>query len=169
MSIKSIIAKAWQWLRNAIAQDVPGDIDIDGDKPDMPSDDVPYDDLDVCYGGFFAPYAERSDDVRIMLDSVGQSGLRYHFVRGDLRAISPANSHTNPDCVACLFCRVDRQWRGGKFDWISSDRLTRDFANIFSGYHGWRSTDIAAADAYAFVIVSGSGILRTNVSFLIRD
>lgn len=166
MSIKSIFARVLQWFRNAIAQDVPGDIDIDGDKPEMPADDVPYADLDVCYGGFFAPYAERSDDVRIMLDSVFSLGLRYHYEDGDLRAVSPSNTHDNPDCLACLFCRADGAWKGGKFDWVSSNRIVRDFSNIKAGYHGWPADAVKTADAYAFCIVSKDGRRRTNLSVL---
>lgn len=165
--IKTFFARIWNWICNEIAVEVPGDIDIDGDGPEMPPvDDVDYSDLDWCYGGFSAALAVRSDDVRIELDSVTGGGLLYHYALGDLRSISPGNSHDNPDCIACLFCRADGAWKGGKFDWISSDRLTRDFSNIMSGYHGWPTDAVDTADAYAFCIVSKDGRRRTNVTVL---
>lgn len=168
--IKTIFARIWKWICNEIAVDVPDDIDIDGDGPEMPPvDDVDYADLDWCYGGFDGSHAIWSDDVRIVLDSVFSLGLRYHYAYGDLRAISPANTHDNPDCLACLFCRVGDGWRGGKFDWISSDRITRDFSNIKAGYHGWQTDAVKSADAYAFCIVSKDGRRRTNVTVLDKE
>lgn len=166
--IKTFFARIWQWICNEIAVDVPGDIDIDGDGPEMPPvDDVDYSDLDWCYGGFRGRAAVRSEDVRIVLDSVSGGGLRYHFALGDLRSISPANTHDNPDCIAALFvCGPGGVWRGGKFDWISSDRLARDFSNIRTGYHGWPTDAVETAEAYAFVIVSNDGRVRTNVSVI---
>lgn len=166
--IKSLLDRFWKWLCSEIAVEVPGDIDIDGDGPEMPPvDDVDYSDLDWCYGGFRGRAAVRSDDVRIVLDSVTSSGLRYHFAAGDLRAIDSANSHDNPNCIAALFvCGPGGVWRGGKFDWISSDRLSRDFSNIRTGYHGWPTDAVESADAYAFCIVSKDGRARTNLSVL---
>lgn len=166
--IKTFFARIWKWLCNEIAVEVPGDVDIDGDGPEMPPvDDVDYGTLQWCYGGFRGEAAVRSDDVRIVLDSVSGGGLRYHYAAGDLRAIDSENSHDNPNCIAALFvCGPDGVWKGGKFDWISSDRLFRDFANIKSGYHGWQTDAVATADAYAFCIVSNDGRWRTNVTVL---
>ncbi len=166
--IKSLLARLLQWIFNEIAVEVPGDIDIDGDGPELPPvDDVDYSDLDWCYGDFDGSSAVRSDDVRIVLDSVSGGGLLYHYASGDLRAIDPSNSHDNPNCIAALFvCGSDGVWRGGKFDWISSDRLFRDFANIKSGYHGWPTDAVETAEAYAFCIVLKDGRERTNLSVL---
>lgn len=163
--IKTFFARIWKWICNEIAVEVPGDIDIDGDGPEMPpADDVEYDNLHWRYGGFSGESAERVDGVRVVLDSVASGGLRYHYAGGDLRAISAQNSHDNPDCVACLFCLLDGEWRGGKFDWISSDRLFRDFHNISTGYHGWPPDAIRRAAGFAFVILSKDGKRRTNIS-----
>ena len=166
--IKTIFSRLWKWICNEIAVDVSDSIDIDGDGPEMPSvDDADFDTLDFCYGGFDGSHAILSDEVRIVLDSVTSSGLRYHFAAGDLRAIDPTNSHDNPNCIAALFvCGPGGVWRGGKFDWISSDRLSREFFNIRTGYHGWPTDAVESADAYAFCIVSKDGRARTNLSVL---
>ena len=104
------------------------------------------------------------DGVTIADLRVSASGMSYSYAAGDLRKLSPGNSHENPDCLACLFVRgKDGAWRGGKFDWISSDRTKRDFSNIRTGYNGWPPVSIDAAEAYAFVIVSKDGCSRTNV------
>lgn len=179
MSIKKLWKSFWKWLKAEIVEEVSDSIDIDGNKPEKDDggvfdteeeppkidyDDVPFNKLHWTYGGFNGANAERVDGVKIALDSVTYSGLRYHYEEGNLNYISKQNTHDNPDCLACLFCHECGEWRGGKFDWISTDRLTRDFANIKSGYHGWDKNAIKNADAYAFVIVSKDGNLRTNVA-----
>lgn len=179
MSIKKLWKSFWNWLTAELVEDVSDMVDIDGDKPETgdggiiteeeeppkrDDDDVPFDRLNWCYGGFDGENAERVDGVKIALDSVSPSGLRYHYVEGNLNYLSYTNTHDNPDCLACLFCLNNGVWRGGKFDWISTDRLTRDFHNIETGYHGWDESDIDTAEAYAFVIVSKDGKKRTNVA-----
>lgn len=168
MSIKKALKSFWNWLKAELVAEVSDKIDIDGDKPEMEehSDVVSFADLLWDYGGFDGSQASPVDGVEIVLDSVTQSGLRYHFDKGNLSALSAANSHDNPDCLACLFCLLDGVWRGGKFDWISSDRLSRDFHNIQTGYHGWPPDAIRRAAGFAFVIVSKDGKRRTNISTL---
>ncbi|MGN0843667.1 MAG: hypothetical protein ACI4QT_00430 [Kiritimatiellia bacterium] len=165
MSIKKLWKSFWNWLKAELVADVSDRIDIDGDKPEMEATEcVSFADLRWDYGGFDGSQASPVDGVEIALDSVTSSGLRYRYLDGSLLALSPENTHENPDCLACLFCLIDGVWRGGKFDWISSDRLTRDFANIRSGYHGWPPGAIRQAESFAFVIVSSVGKLRTNVA-----
>ena len=179
MSINKALKSFWNWLKAKIVADVSDRIDIDGDKPEMgdggvfdteeeqtkiDSDGVSFADLHWIYGGFDGSQASPVDGVEIALDSVTSAGLRYHYVKGNLSSLSPENSHDNPDCLACLFCLLDGVWRGGKFDWISSDRLSRDFHNIATGYHGWPPDAIRRAAGFAFVILSKDGKRRTNIS-----
>lgn len=165
MNIKKAWKSFWQWLKAELVAEVPGDIDVDGDGPEMPPPDGDtFADLQWVFGGFDGSHASPVDGVEIALDSVNPSGLRYHFEEGNLSALSAANSHDNPDCLACLFCLLDGEWRGGKFDWISSDRLSRDFHNISTGYHGWPPDAIRRSAGFAFVILSKDGKRRTNIS-----
>lgn len=165
MSIKKALKSFWNWLKAELVAEVSDKVDIDGDKPEMEvTECVSFADLLWDYGGFVGANALPVDGVEIALDSVNPSGLRYHFEEGNLSALSAANSHDNPDCVACLFCLLDGEWRGGKFDWISSDRLSRDFHNISTGYHGWPPDAIRRAAGFAFVILSKDGKRRTNIS-----
>ena len=65
--------------------------------------------------------------------------------------------------VACLFVQKSNgQWVGGKFDWISSSRRSRDFANVYGGYDGWSLAGVPNPCAAAFVIVSPDGKRRSN-------
>ena len=74
-----------------------------------------------------------------------------------------AGSKEDPACLACLFCLIGGKWIGGKFDWISTSRTSRDFKNVSDGYNGWDKGAIGKAAKYAFVIVSRDGKKRTNV------
>ena len=68
------------------------------------------------------------------------------------------------EALACLFVKdKDGKWIGGKFDWISTSRRTRDFENIYSGYNGWDLTNVPKTTEAAFVIVSKNGKWRSNV------
>ncbi len=127
------------------------------------ADQVDYSLLQWTCGGFAGGSAERCNGVAIADLQVSASGMSYRYAAGDLTALSPANSHDNADCIAALFCRVAGVWQGGKMDWISSDRLTRDWHNVRGEYKGWRGEMLDAADAFAFVIVSADGRRRTNV------
>ena len=173
MSIKKLWKSFWNWLKAELVEEVSDMVDIDGNLPDYggtiecgeaDADDVPFVSLLWDYGGFCGSGAALADGVTIADLRVSASGMSYSYAAGDLRKLSPGNSHENPDCLACLFVRgKDGAWRGGKFDWISSDRTKRDFSNIRTGYNGWPPVSIDAAEAYAFVIVSKDGCSRTNV------
>lgn len=63
---------------------------------------------------------------------------------------------------ACLFCEVNGQWLGGKFEWISRSRSTREFKNIYARYNGWNPAWLTAKK-FAFVVVNKQGTKRTNV------
>lgn len=150
----------------SLPESVPPSADMtvpEADPEPVADDEVDYAALQWTCGGFAGGSAERCNGVAIADLRISASGLSYRYAQGDLTAISPANSHENADCIAALFCRVAGVWQGGKFDWISSDRLTRDWHNVRGGYKGWTGELLDSADAFAFVIVSGDGRRRTNI------
>ena len=136
-------------------------------KPDTPpvvavaNDQIPFSDLDWSYGGFHGEQAEFVPGCEIRNLNVSSRGMNYQWLLGGCELLG-AKYHDDASCLACLFVRTGGRWKGGKFDWISTSRHTRDFANIHGGYHGWSSADIENADAFAFVIVSRDGRKRTN-------
>ena len=129
------------------------------EDPATSVDAVAFSSLAWSYGGFNGASAAL-DSPRISSLAVSGSGLS---LKWDTDLAAWGLGDKDADAVAALFCRVNGQWRGGKFDWISKSRATRDFKNINGGYHGWRSSDIGNADAFAFVVVSKNGKRRTNV------
>ena len=123
-------------------------------------DAVSFDTLQWKYGGFNGSGA-KLDVPRISNLSVKSNGLSLTW---DVNLSGWGLSNDDwRGALACLFCKVDGVWKGGKMDWISSSRATRDFHNIRDGYNGWDKQAIERADAYAFVVVSADGKRRSNV------
>ena len=125
-------------------------------------DEVGFAQLKWNYGGFKGGAATLESSTRISKLQVNSGGMSYSWASGGCEKLGAASS-TDAACVACLFCHIGGEWIGGKFDWISTSRRTRDFKNIRSSYNGWMSNAIEKADAYAFVIVSRDGKKRSNV------
>lgn len=126
-------------------------------------DDVSPSLLNWCWGGFKGASAAAAAGVAISSLRVTASGLSYRWAAGGCERLGAESREDYSHTLACLFCRIGGVWRGGKFDWISTSRTTRDLKNVRDGYGGWRPDAIEAADAYAFVIVSRDGKRRTNI------
>ena len=133
-----------------------------GRNDDTTGDNVDFAALEWRYGGFKGGKATLSDRARIKGLKVTRNGLSYSWESGGCEDLGASGPH-DAACLACLFCHVGGRWIGGKFDWISTDRTSRGFENIEERYGGWEYEAFRDADAYAFVIVSGNGKLRTNV------
>lgn len=125
-------------------------------------DAVDFAQLSWPWGGFKGANAKLDAKARIFNLSVKADGMTYRWVQGGCENLG-ASSREDASCLACLFCLLDGKWQGGKFDWISTSRTSRDFKNIGEGYNGWRKDAIGKASKYAFVIVSRDGKKRTNV------
>ena len=131
-------------------------------QPDTPAaDEADYSAFSWAYGGFNGARAALDKPRIESLRMNGMSGLSYRWAGPNLSAWGL--SHTDAGALACLFLqRADGSWVGGKFDWISSSRTTRDFKNL-GGYNGWTLAGIPNPCRAAFVIVSADGRRRSNV------
>lgn len=132
-------------------------------ETDTQTDTEKFAELQWSYGGFCGQNANKSEDAIIADLKVKSNGLSYRWVSGGCEALGANGAHNASNTLACLFCLICGKWQGGKFDWISTSRTTRDFKNISTGYHGWDACAIDKAEAYRFVIVSKNGKKRTNV------
>lgn len=78
-------------------------------------------------------------------------------------------AYTDASAICCLFVqRSDGTWVGGKFDWISSSRLTRGFKEHVvesngKTYKGWSLDGVPNPCQAAFVICNKDGSRRSNV------
>ena len=161
---KTLDAKYADWKAK---QEAAGET-IGNDKPEAPippkpgtiaEDAVPYENLAWTYGGFNGANAYLGSP-RISNLSVSSSNLSFTY---DVDLSGWGLGHTDADALACLFCRVNGVWTGGKFEWISSSRKSRSLGNAQGGYNGWKGEDLINADAFAFVIVAKDQKRRSNV------
>lgn len=135
---------------------------IKEDKKEPQSlDAIDYSSLDWRYGGFNGSGAVHNPAVVIKDLKITSSGMSYNWQSGGCEQLG-AKDRSDAACIAALFCLVDGRWVGGKFEWISTSRLTRSWHNI-GGYNGWSMTVFNAATKYAFVIVSKDGRQRSNI------
>ncbi len=143
---------------------VPDEVEIDLSAPDIEPtilDDVFFGELHWDFGGFKGGKAEKGD-VQIAGLKMKKDGLSFKYVE-DLSHWGLAHTDYS-GALACLFvCDKDGRWVGGKFDWISSSRRTRDFHNVYGGYKGWSLSNVSNPCPVAFVIVSKDGKKRSNV------
>lgn len=144
-----------------------GDTASPGGNPELEKnvskylDEATYADLAWDYGGFNGAKADGSEVIIGGLE-MKKDGLSFDYAT-DLSSWGLENSDAS-GALACLFVLDnDGKWVGGKFDWISSSRETRDFKNVYSGYEGWDLSNVPKSTTAAFVIVSKDGRKRSNV------
>ena len=124
------------------------------------ADAVPFSSLLWKFGGENGSRAAQSGVVISGL-SCSKGGLSFRYVK-NLSAWGRSNGQIAD--YACFFVqKTDGSWVGGKFDWISSSRSSRDFVNVYSGYAGWSLEGVPNPCNAAFVIVSGDCKRRSNV------
>lgn len=113
------------------------------------------------YGGVDGSKAKEDPATQIKDLRISGDGLSYAWAKGDLS--NWGLSKTDAGALACAFRWDGKQWVGGKFDWISTSRTTRDFKNIRDHYNGWDPDAFFAAKRRAFCILSKDGRKRTNL------
>lgn len=131
------------------------------DAADVGADQVPFGSLSWTFGGKPNGRGARNGGVIISGARFSAGGVSFSYAK-DLSAWGCSPGELGG--IACLFVRKSNgQWVGGKFDWISSSRRSRDFANVYGGYEGWSLAGVPNPCAAAFVIVSPDGKRRSNV------
>lgn len=127
------------------------------------TDAIAYSDLHWSHGGFNGSKAVLNPGAVIGNLSVSAGGLSFRWISGNCQTLGASSSGDIDKTLACMFYRDSvGRWQGGKFDWISTSRLTRDFKNVNSGYQGWNPDAFRASKEVAFVVVGLNG-RRSNV------
>ena len=119
--------------------------------------------LDFRWGGFRGGAAAEDPATQIRDFRMDRNGMRYAWAKGDLGNWGLARESAGALICAFYFDENERRWIGGKFDWISTSRLTRSWKNVYAGYDGWRPDPFFAAKKHAICIVSADGRRRTNL------
>lgn len=123
------------------------------------SDGVSYGSLRWTYGGVNGSGAVQSG-VSISGLSMGKNSLSFTYNR-NLSAWGYSNGDAS--ALACFFVqKSDGSWVGGKFDWISSSRTSRDLSHT-RNYNGWNLSGVPNPCKCAFVIVDKGLKKRSNV------
>lgn len=117
------------------------------------------------FGGFDGSHAVETPNARISDLRVTSSGMSYKWVDGGCEALGASSREDYSHTVACAFYwdEATAAWIGGKFDWVSTSRTSRDWVNVRDGYGGWNAEAFFAAKRRAFCIVAANGKLRTNL------
>lgn len=136
--------------------------------PTASADAVDFASLEWAWGGFNGKNAKPVEGVEIGSLKVTADGMSYKWVKGGCEQLGAASRDDYDHTLACFFVRIGGKWQGGKIDWISTSRTSRDFKNVRDGYGGWRKDAIEAAEAFAFVICSKDGKRRSNVALFAK-
>ncbi len=123
-------------------------------------DEVPYGALSWRYGGVSGGGYQQSG-VEISHLKTSRNDLSFKYNK-DLSAWG--YGHGDASAYACMFVQTTSgNWVGGKFDWISSSRSSRDLKNVTSGYGGWSLAGVPNPCPVAFVIIDPKSKRRSNV------
>lgn len=154
----------WPWTHSHSSDDAAAETVADDPAPaEAPATAAPSGALVYRYGGFDGSRAAEDAATQIAGLHITRSRLSFKWAKGGCENLG-ATSRTDTDhTFACAFYWDGSRWVGGKFDWISTSRTTRDFKNIDDHYHGWNPDAFWSAPRRAFCIVSRDGRKRTNL------
>ena len=125
----------------------------------VPGDKVAFGSLIWCWGGIDGSESVPSG-VSISGLSFGSNLLSFRYNRD----MSAWGYGAGTLVYACLFVKNNNgNWVGGKFDWISSNRASRDLKNVLGGYGGWDLSNVPNPCQAAFVILDKNKKRRSNV------
>lgn len=127
---------------------------------ETPVDAVPFGDLVWAYGGFNASGAVL-DTPR--LSGASCNGRRYSY-KWDVGLSGWGLGNDEAGAICAVFIERDGKWIGGKFDWISTSRASRELKHLES-YSTWPKSGIKlpVTGRVAFVVTSADGKRRSNV------
>lgn len=129
-----------------------------------PAEPLPWSSLLWDHGGVRAPSASLVPGARISSLRIASSSLSYRWEAGGCELLGATSRDDYSHTLACAwYLGPDGRWHGGKFDWISTSRTSRDLKNVAERYHGWDPDAWRAAARRAFCIVSADGRRRTNL------
>ena len=134
------------------------------EKQAEPEPDKPAPPMRWACGGFDGSRAKETPDAQVGGVRMDAKGMRYKWTRGGCEVLGAVSARDYSHTIAAAFYWDGAAWVGGKFDWISTSRTTRDFVNIKDGYHGWNWRAFVDAERRAFCIVTAAGKRRTNLA-----
>ena len=119
----------------------------------------------VSFGSPDVSKAKEDPETQIEGLKMSRSGLSYRWRKGGCERFGAKDKHDHTKALAIAGSGDGKTFKCAKFDWISTDRLTRDFANIDGGYNGFSADAFWKAPKRCFFIMSADGRRRTNVLY----
>ena len=116
------------------------------------------------YGGYNGANSSKAGDLIANL-RIDSGKLYYAWTVPESVAATQLGSKSSHeiDLVCCLFVKNKAgKIVGGKFEWISISRKSREFTNIYKGYAGWNLSDVPSSTEAWFCIVNPKTNKRTN-------
>lgn len=121
-------------------------------------DAVEYGKLQWLYGGFKGG-AAKLDVPRLSGLVCDGRNVRYTW---DVGLAGWGLGQGDAGAICAVFIeRADGSWQGGKFDWVSTSRASRELKHL-QDYNGWHEV-LPVRGRVAFVVVSADGRRRGNV------
>lgn len=117
----------------------------------------------ISFGSPNCGKAKQDPDTQIKELKVGEKGLSYKWAKGSLRNWGIKDDHEARALAIMGYGTDGKKYRCAKADWISTDRSSRSFENIDSGYNGFNGKEFRKAAYKCFFIMSVDGKKRTNV------
>lgn len=117
----------------------------------------------LSFGSPNCSNAQEDPNTQIKDLKWSKNGLSYKWAKGNLRNWGILKDH-DAGALAITGHEVkEGEYRCGKFDWISTDRLTRGFENIHGRYNGFDPEAYFGSKKHAFFIMTSDGKKRTNI------
>lgn len=174
-TIARLDAKDLEWrqkfldaaVSNFLAKVESGDIKI---LPDQElgdsgnSDQLDFSLLNFTYGGFKAGGAVITDQSPLISNlTFDKRSLYFKYDKG-LSGWGLAHSEAGAIC-AVFFKNTEGKWIGGKFDWISTSRASRELKHCTTEptYSNWTMAGIPNPCEAVFVIFDRTGRQRSNI------
>lgn len=138
----------------------PGEPSDPHPQPPSAVDAVAYSSLKWRWGGFNGGGA-KLDSPRISNLRTNGRTLTYKW---DTGLSGWGLAHGDAGAICAVFFARGGEWVGGKFDWVSTSRTSRELKHVES-YNNWPQSGITLPHSgrVAFVVVSADGKLRSNV------
>lgn len=127
-------------------------------------DEVAFSLLQWKWGGFDGSKSSNDGKVVVANLTSNPDNLYYKFVKGlSGWGVTTATDYSKTICAA-FFKTSDGQWIGGKFDWVSTSRQSRDLKNPYKGYDGWNMGAFPKQTEVVFVVVHTDKKRRSNTT-----
>ena len=133
-------------------------------EPEKPVEEVKSSDFKfVSFGAPNCSKAVEDPNTQICDFKWSKDRLSYKWKKGNLRNWGISNDHSAKALAIFGYQDSNGTWRFGKIDWISTDRLTRDMANVHGRYNGIDPNAYFASKHHGFFIMDEKGTKRTNI------